>query len=53
MSFYFCPGYRGELGPLPHGRGITAGAGQGGTVELLLPPGLQRVTFVTWITWTE
>lgn len=53
VSFYFCPGYRGELGPLAHDRGIAAGPGQGGTVELLLPPGLQCVTFIAWITWTE
>lgn len=53
VSFYFCPGYGGELGPLAHSRGIAAGPGQGGTVELLLPPGLQCVTFITWITCTE
>lgn len=53
MSFYFSPGYRGELDPLPHSCGITAGPRQGGTVELLLTPGLQHVTFITWITWTE
>lgn len=53
VRFHFCPGYGGELGPLAHGCGIAAGPGQGGTVELLLPPGLQYVTFVIRITWAE
>lgn len=53
VSFYFCPGYCGELGPPAHDRGIAAGPGQGGTVQLRLPPGLKSVTFIAWITWTQ
>lgn len=53
VSFYFCPGDGGELGPPAHGRGIAAAAGQGGTVELLLPPGPESVTVIAWMTCTE
>lgn len=52
VSFYFCPCYHGELGPLAHSS-IADGAGQGSWIMFLLALGIQSTAFVTWVTWKK